>query len=65
MDALIKKKRTALLIVKATESGTKKALTSWSNLVKIYREGTKCKVSINLFDTLRAICRNNLAPLMD
>jgi hypothetical protein len=65
IDGLIKKKRAALLILKASESDSKKALTNWNNLVRIYREGTKCKFSLNFFDTLGSISHNNLAPLMD
>lgn len=64
-DALIKKKRVTLMVLKATESGTKKALSSWSNLVKIVHEGTKCKLSLNFFDNLMTIIKTNLHPLAD
>ena len=64
-DALVKKKRAMLLILKASESDTKKTLANWSNLVRIFKEGTKCKMSLNLFDTLLQLTHDNLAPIMD
>jgi hypothetical protein len=61
----MKKKRAALLMLKMAQSESKKALLKWSSLVRINREGTKCRRAINFFSTLAGITHDNLSALLN
>lgn len=64
-DALAKKKRMMVLLIRTQESELQRAVTTWHTNIKLFDEVQRCKLLFSFYTTLNLVARANVGSIVE